>query len=260
MFRNYRIGRLLGFPIEVNVSFLILLAFVVLWLGGLAGLWFVLVAFASVLLHELGHAVVARHLGVRVSGIELQFFGGAAKLIDPPKSANDEIAIAIAGPAVSFALGGLAMLLHFGSGVSVLSVIGWINIVIGAFNLIPALPMDGGRILRALLTRRFDYLSATTIAVKISRGVAIAGGLYALATLNVYLILLAIVLWSMGTRELNSARQLSSRFAPGPEGYTRWPGGVTVLPRNYAPTTGPKIPRGLEIRRENGRVIIEIRH
>ena len=96
MLRTYRIGALLGFPLEVNLSFLILLGVVLLSAGGLAGVFITLLAFGSVVLHELGHALMARHLGIRIAGIELQFFGGAAKMIDPPRSAGDEIAIAAA--------------------------------------------------------------------------------------------------------------------------------------------------------------------
>ena len=94
MWRTYRVGRLLGFPIEVNPSFLLLLGLVLMFSGGLTGLYVVLLGFASVLLHELGHAVVARRLGVRIAGIELRFFGGAAKMIDAPRTPGDEIAIA----------------------------------------------------------------------------------------------------------------------------------------------------------------------
>ena len=101
MFRNYRIGSIAGFPIELSVSFLLLLAVGLIWMGGLMGVMIIALAFASVLLHELGHAVVARHLGVTIASIELNFFGGAAKMVGQPRSANHEIAIAAAGPAVS---------------------------------------------------------------------------------------------------------------------------------------------------------------
>jgi Zn-dependent protease len=124
MLRGYRIGRLFGFPIELNLSFLILLGVVFLSTGGLSGVLVTLVGFASILLHELGHALMARHLGVRIAGIELQFFGGAAKMIDPPRSAGDEIAIAAAGPAVSFMLAGAGHGLYAGSGVAFFSYLG----------------------------------------------------------------------------------------------------------------------------------------
>src|SRR5436190_22065529 len=101
MFPSYRIGSVFGFPIRLNLSFLLLLGAVLLWMGGLPGVVAVLLVFASVLLHELGHSVVARRLGVRIASIDLHFFGGAARMVDIPRTARDEIAIAAAGPAVS---------------------------------------------------------------------------------------------------------------------------------------------------------------
>src|SRR5215510_13366939 len=147
MLKRWRIGALLGFPVEVNLSFLLLLGVVLLWMGGLAGLFVVGVAFGSVLLHELGHALVARELGVPVMGIELHFFGGAAKMIGEPRKASHEIAIAAAGPAVSLVLAGAGLGLGVALHAPLLGMFGWINAIIAAFNLIPALPMDGGRIL-----------------------------------------------------------------------------------------------------------------
>ena len=137
-------------------------------------------AFASVVLHELGHALVARQLGVRVSGIELGFFGGAAKMVDLPRTANHELRIAAAGPAVSLMLGGVGLGLAALSHVGLFAMVGWINLVLAGFNLIPALPMDGGRILRALLTRKMDFIQATDVAVKVARVVAIAFALFGL--------------------------------------------------------------------------------
>lgn len=209
MLRTFRIGRLLGFPIEVNLSFLILLAIFSLWLGPAAGILFLVMAFGSVLLHELGHALVARHLGVEVGGIELHFFGGAAKLMGQPKSAGDEIAIAAAGPAVSFALAGVGLGLASVTGSPLVSMFGWINLIMALFNLVPALPLDGGRIFRALLSKRMGFLPATETSVKVARVFAVAMGAFAVATLQIYLGLLAIVLWSMGSAELSMARQLA---------------------------------------------------
>ena len=170
-----------GFPVEINLSFLLLLALVFVAFGGLPGVLVVGFTFGSVLLHELGHALVARRLGVYVSGIELSFFGGAAKMVQMPRSADHEIAIAAAGPAVSLMLGGaglgLGMLLHIpflGWPLGLFGTIGWINLVLAGFNLIPALPMDGGRILRALLTRRMDFVRATDVSVQVARVVDLA--------------------------------------------------------------------------------------
>jgi Zn-dependent protease len=201
MWRTYRIGRILGFPIELNLSFLLLLGFVLLWSGGLTGVYVVLLGFASVLLHELGHALVARRLGVRIAGIELRFFGGVAKMIDPPRTAGHEVAIAAAGPAVSFVLAGLALAGSAVSGAAVFELLWWTNLVIAVFNLTPALPMDGGRILRALLSRRLGFERATEIAIQVARGFAILFGLVGLVTGRPYLVMLAVMLWWMGSAE-----------------------------------------------------------
>lgn len=240
--RSYRIGTLLGFPIEVNLTFLILLGVVLLLWGGLGGVLAVLIAFASVLLHELGHALTARHVGVPVAGIELHFFGGAAKMVGQPKTANDEVLIAAAGPAVSFVLGGVGLVLSallgatgLGLGAELFQYIGWINVVIGAFNLVPALPMDGGRILRALLTRKHPFTRATEISVRIARGFAIALALTGLLTLHLYLILLAAVLWFMSAAELHMARMMGHHFTYDRQGYRRYDyADPEVVPREYA--------------------------
>ncbi len=206
MFRKFRIGTLLGFPVDVNLSFLLLLGVALLFWGGLAGVGFVLMAFASVLVHELGHALVARHLGVAIAGIELHFFGGAAKMTGQPKNAGDEITIAAAGPAVSFLVGGMSVLLALVSGVGVFEKLGWINFLIGGFNLLPALPLDGGRIFRALLARKRGFVPATELAIKVARVIAVGLGALALASGSFYLVLLAVLIWSMGSQELRAAR------------------------------------------------------
>jgi Zn-dependent protease len=215
MFKSWRLGRMFGFPVEINLSFLLLLAVVFVAYGGVAGVLVVGLAFGSVLLHELGHALVARRLGVHVSGIELSFFGGAAKMVQMPRSADREIAIAAAGPAVSLMLGGaglgLGLLLHATLLGQFFAMIGWINLVLAGFNLIPALPMDGGRILRALLTRRMDYVRATDVAVQVSRVFAVGFGL--LGLLGSYqLLVLAPLLWMMGTRERMLARAVADPY------------------------------------------------
>jgi len=206
MFTSWRLGRIFGFPVEINLSFLLLLALVFVVYGGFAGVLVVGIAFASVLLHELGHALVARRLGVHVSGIELSFFGGAAKMVQMPRSADHEIAIAAAGPAVSLMLAGVGLGLGVATQSEFIAQIGWINLVIAGFNLIPALPMDGGRILRALLTRRMDFVRATDIAVQVARVVAIAFVVLGLAWHAYQLLFLAPLLWMMGTRERVMAR------------------------------------------------------
>ncbi len=219
MRKSWRLGTILGFPVELNLSFVLLLAIVLVAFGGVAGVGLVLLVFGSVLLHELGHALVARQLNVNVSSIALSFFGGAAKMTDLPRSANHEVLIAAAGPAVSLVLGGLGLglgtLLH----VPLLAWIGYTNFIIAAFNLIPALPMDGGRILRALLSRRMDYVRATDISVKIARAVAIGFAVVGLATGPFQLVLLAPFLWTMGTHERTLARMMADHYLYTRKGY-----------------------------------------
>ncbi|HUS65964.1 MAG TPA: site-2 protease family protein [Kofleriaceae bacterium] len=217
MFRSFRLGRIAGFPIDVNPSFLLLLAIVALTMGGLAGVIAVLIAFASVIAHELGHALVARRLHVRVAGIELHFFGGAAKIVDQPRTPRDEIAIAAAGPAVSFAIAGVSLLLAQVALAPLFGGLAWINLLLGAFNLIPAFPMDGGRILRALLTPRLGHMRATEVAVVLARGFAVALGIYGLFTFTLYLMALGVLLWIMSTAELQVARAVAL-----PSSRVRW--------------------------------------
>lgn len=241
MFTPWRLGRMFGFPVEINLSFLLLLALVFVAYGGLAGVLVVGLAFGSVLLHELGHALVARRLGVHVSGIELSFFGGAAKMVQMPRSANHEIAIAAAGPAVSLMLAGAGLglggVLHATLPGQLLGMIGWINLVIAGFNLIPALPMDGGRILRALLTRRMDFVRATDVAVNVARVAAIVFAVIGLRDLlhggSFQLLVLAPLLWIMGSRERMLARAMADRYAS----YGR--GGADVFRRGAGPFDPP---------------------
>jgi stage IV sporulation protein FB len=211
MMQPLRFGRVFGIPLEARVSFLVMLGLVLLFMGGLSGIFIVLLAFSSVILHELGHALVARRLGVGVSVIELHFFGGVAKLEREPKSNRDEIAIAAAGPAVSLALSGLGFLLGFATGWVIFDLLAAVNLVIGVFNLIPALPMDGGRILRASLAARLGHRRATEVAVQVSRVVSVAFGVVGLAYMQIQLLLLAGVLWVMATAELRNSRMAASQ-------------------------------------------------
>jgi Zn-dependent protease len=255
MFKSWRLGRVFGFPIEINLSFLLLLGVVYFASQNPAmGLLVVGIAFASVLLHELGHALVARRLGVHVSGIELSFFGGAAKMMQLPRSADHEVAIAAAGPAVSLMLGGaglgLGALLH----VPLFAMIGWINLVLAGFNLIPALPMDGGRILRAVLARKLGFVRATDVSIQVARVVAVGFGI--LGILGWYqLLVLAPFLWMMGTRERIMAHAMSDPYAGsgglGAGGFRR-PGDF----RRGSYDAGPPI-RRFTIRQVGGRTVIE---
>jgi Zn-dependent protease/predicted transcriptional regulator len=143
--------------------------------------------FASLILHELAHSLIARRYGLGIGGITLFLFGGVAELVDEPKSAASEFWIAIAGPLMSFALAGLFSLAALAVGDGLLGIIlvylGSINLVLAVFNLLPAFPLDGGRVLRAWLwARSGDMLGATRKAS--GAGSVLALGLMALGLLS----------------------------------------------------------------------------
>jgi stage IV sporulation protein FB len=213
-----------------------------------------------VLLHELGHALVARRLGVHVSGIELSFFGGAAKMVQMPRSADHEIAIAAAGPAVSLMLGGAGLGLGLALHVPLFAAIGWINLLLAGFNLIPALPMDGGRILRALLTRRMDFVRATEVSVQVSRVVAVGFGLLGLIMGWYQLLILAPFLWMMGTRERLLAHAMADPYTGhghgGVDGFGRDAGPFDRPGGAFHGTYGGPAVRRFTIRQVGGRLRI----
>ena len=163
-----------GIPIKLHYSFLILGAVWVIYNGfhlGLTGAAFAiglgLALFGSVLLHELGHALMAATYGISTRHITLYPFGGIAAIESEPNPGLEEFFIALAGPAVNFILAGLlapAMLIDL----QLFSLLVGINLVMGIFNLIPAFPMDGGRILRSLLTTKMSKKRSTIISLNLS--------------------------------------------------------------------------------------------
>ena len=192
--------RVCGIQLAVHASFLLLLAY---WAyqgwqeGGAVGMaWsvgLIVLFFVCVILHELGHSLTARRYGIRVPRIMLLPIGGMAEFERIPRQPRQELLITMAGPAVNFLL--VAMLLPLawrgyfhGDGVATYSTAGvvvqlvYANLIMGVFNLVPVFPMDGGRILRALLAMKLPYLRATWWAVMVGRVLAvgfIAWGLYA---------------------------------------------------------------------------------
>lgn len=159
--------------------------------------------FGCVLLHELGHSRVAQHFGIRVSSISLSPIGGVAWMEGIPEDPKIEGLIAIAGPSVNFVLSALAAPFLF---VPAVAPIAWffisVNLLLGTFNLVPAFPMDGGRVLRALLALKYDWLKATEKAVRIGFYLAIFGGLFLLSRGFWLAPVIAIYIIFMGQREL----------------------------------------------------------
>jgi Zn-dependent protease len=197
---SVRLGRIAGIPIGINWTWAVVFALFAWSLAtfvfpaanpGLGTATYVAMAivaellfFASLLLHELGHAVVARREGMRIDGITLWLFGGVARFRGMFPSAGAEFRIAIAGPAVSLVLGlgflVVAKATHLGAAIDgVAAWLGYINLLLLGFNLIPALPLDGGRVLRAALWRaRRNFVWATKVSALIGRafGVAMMAG------------------------------------------------------------------------------------
>lgn len=219
--RGMQIGRVLGIPVRLHFTFPFFLVVIVAleaFSGGPgAGLRvaFILVSlFFFVLLHELGHSVVARRYGIPILDITLMPIGGIARTLGLPKTPGQEIAIALAGPAVNFLLAiPLAILVAaVGSGPSGIFVpLLAANLMLGLFNLIPAFPMDGGRVLRALLSLRREHLDATRIAVWVGRAVAVI--FVAVAILDrewILLVVIALFIYNAGGAELRLARRLSA--------------------------------------------------
>ena len=193
-----RLGNLYGIAIRLHVTFLLLLGFLFLmatlaggWRSGVRSLLLLVLVFVCVLLHELAHSYVSVRYGLRVRSITLLPIGGLALLEDLPREPRQEIHIALAGPAANFVLAlWLGVLLAVVepsrpflpvlSGEALLASLFWSNLYIGLFNLIPAYPLDGGRVLRAWLSGRMDYVEATRRAVAVGQFFAllfILGGL-----------------------------------------------------------------------------------
>lgn len=215
-----RLGTLYGISIRVHFTFLFLLAFLALaatlargWLGGLRSLLFILLVFACVLLHELAHSYVCVRYGVRVRSIILLPIGGLALLDDIPRESRQEIHIALAGPAANFFLAlWLGVLLAVVepqasfypvlSGEALLPSLLWSNLYLGLFNLLPAYPLDGGRVLRAWLARRMDYIDATRRAVVVGECFSLLFMLTGLVWWEPWLVVIGLfVFWAAVTDE-----------------------------------------------------------
>lgn len=211
--KAFKIGTILGFRIEISFTFVFILAYMFISMGLVQGALVAILVFSSVLAHELGHAVVARRLGITINGIELHLLGGAAKMARMPKTARDEIVIAIAGPLVSMGLGVGALMAYLASGWIGFGAIAFINLMLGVFNLLPALPMDGGRVLRAALSKRIGRYRATHAAASVAQVIAVALPLVGLVLKQtgvwnpsiVWLVLLGVLLFIMAGQERRMA-------------------------------------------------------
>jgi len=227
---SYEIGKIKGIPIKIHITFLLVLPLFMLVFSvdtkfGFGdfpppynyvwGLIAALLLFVSVLLHELGHSLVAMRYGSRILGITLFIFGGVSQIEEISKKPSEEAKMAFVGPLVSFVLGAILLGLYMGLSMFIdggitklLRVLGFINILLGAFNLIPAFPMDGGRILRAYFATKYPYIEATRRAAFIGKILAFLMGLIGVFV-SIWLVLIAFFIY-IGASEEESATRMRS--------------------------------------------------
>lgn len=225
---SWKIARVAGIDIYIHATFLLLIYLVGIsyWkqqgtmAAVLSGVGYILALFLCVVLHEFGHSLTARRYGIRTRNITLLPIGGVATLEKMPDNPRQEINVAIAGPAVNFVIATLLYLYldirNIPISAEEVSLTGgpflyrlmMVNIFIGGFNLLPAFPMDGGRILRATLASRMDHAKATKIAASVGQFLAIGMGLLGIMY-NPFLLIIAVFIWFGASIESN-AEQLKS--------------------------------------------------
>jgi stage IV sporulation protein FB len=222
---SFPIGTVQGTTVRIHLTFLLLL----LWIGGsgfahggareaMASIVFVCLLFLCVLLHEFGHVAAARRYGVRTPDITLLPIGGVAEMERIPEKPQEELVVALAGPAVNLgiaallflALGGLppmqaAAELH-SPGQGILERLAWVNVTLFLFNLIPAFPMDGGRVLRAFLAFRMGHVKATQRAATVGQVVAFGLGLLGLFGGNPLLVFIALFVYLGASSEAHAVK------------------------------------------------------
>src|SRR5688572_5738474 len=213
---RWRIGEWFGIVVYMHVTFLLLLGWVALisfnagqgLVGALGGILFILLVFACVVLHEFGHALTARRYGIQTRDITLLPIGGVARLEKMPEDPRHELTVALAGPAVNVAIAAAiyaALGLFRGFPVPIAADLTQgdfaarllsVNVFLAVFNLLPAFPMDGGRVLRALLATRINRRRATQIAANVGQVMAILLGAIGLFVVgNPFLVFIAIFIY-----------------------------------------------------------------
>jgi Zn-dependent protease len=224
MFSSLKLGKLFGIDLYVHGTFWLLPLFVMFANYGTGfdrvafEVLFVFGVFACVALHEVGHALAAAAYGIRTRDITLYPVGGVASLERMPEKPWQEIVVSLAGPAVNVVIaaglfvGLLAgeLLLPWAYGADALEAFAvrlfWANVILCAFNMLPAFPMDGGRVLRALLSIRMSRLRATEAAAKVGTLMAVAFLAAGVVWGALSLILVAVMVWMLGQAELRAVR------------------------------------------------------
>ena len=220
---SFPIGSVGGTSIRIHVTFFLLLAWVAgsAWIAGgapaaLDSVVFILLLFTCVVLHELGHVLAARRYGVQTPDITLLPIGGVARLERIPEKPSQEFVIAIAGPLVNVVIAAILLVILGGilpagsleldnPGVNLLARLAGANIFLVVFNLIPAFPMDGGRILRAALAQWLGYTQGTRIAATVGQVLAFGLGFLGLFG-NPLLLFIALFVYLGATAEAHAAQ------------------------------------------------------
>ena len=218
---NFSIARIFGIKVELHITFIVLLALFSLFFGA-GGLFLIAGIFFFVTLHELAHSLAAAWFGIKVSKITLLPIGGIASMAETPEDPRQELIISLAGPLSNLlviillfyplkaVLGAEALMYplkvftgraQYTAGFSILAHIYWINLILAGFNLIPAFPMDGGRVLRAALTYGMGYKRATAAAVKIGQIFAVLFAFYGFIRGNIVLLIIAVFLYAAASAE-----------------------------------------------------------
>ncbi|MEJ5170506.1 MAG: site-2 protease family protein [Fimbriimonadales bacterium] len=218
---SIRLATVRGIPIRLHFSFFLLLVWIGIVSRGQANAVVnILALFGCVLLHELGHALTAQKFGIRIKDITLYPIGGVAMLVDRPKP-KQEFWITVAGPAVNVAIAIVVGALLAARGVrpeslqasveagAVLPYLLVANVMLAVFNMIPAFPMDGGRILRAILAMNMPHAKATRIAGTIGQGLAILFGFLGLFTGQIVLMIIAFFVFVGAGAEMGQAAGLA---------------------------------------------------
>jgi Zn-dependent protease/predicted transcriptional regulator len=225
---SIKVGEARGIELYVHGTFLILLAWIALShllhghgaAASIEGVMFTATIFGIVVLHELGHALTAARYGIRTRDITLYPIGGVASLERIPDNPRQEFMIALAGPAVNVALAailfGMLVLANAPLGADHVRLVGgsyvaklmWVNVSLAIFNLLPAFPMDGGRVFRAALALRLGHERATEIAARVGQVMALGFGLLGMLE-NPILLFIALFVWSGAQAEMSLVRSRS---------------------------------------------------
>ncbi len=212
---SIRLFEIFGISIEIHITFL-LLPLLFGFMAGLKGVVLIIGVFVCVTLHELCHALQAKRFGVRVDSVVLLPIGGVATMKSMPEKPSQEFKIAISGPLLNFILAaflfypayyllGPEILLNpypfTKSWLHTFAQLYWLNIILGIFNLLPAFPMDGGRVLRAFLAQRMGFQKATKIAVNFGHIFSLLFVFWGIAASNFWLIIIAIFVYIAASQE-----------------------------------------------------------